>query len=54
MIRPGYKHNDRQLRPAMVGVSYPSQEPKPTASEESDEPTQDNAESDEPREGEDD
>jgi molecular chaperone GrpE len=25
VMRPGYKHNDRLLRPAMVGVSDPAQ-----------------------------
>jgi molecular chaperone GrpE len=27
VMRPGYKHNDRLLRPAMVGVSDPAGEP---------------------------
>jgi molecular chaperone GrpE len=33
VMRPGYKHNDRLLRPAMVGVSDPSGEPPAPASE---------------------
>jgi molecular chaperone GrpE len=35
VMRPGYKHNDRLLRPAMVGVSDPAQ---PAAAEAAPEP----------------
>jgi molecular chaperone GrpE len=55
VMRPGYKHNDRLLRPAMVGVSDPVQEPnpKPTAPQESDEPEPEPGQAnDEPPEGE--
>ena len=33
VMRPGYKHNDRLLRPAMVGVSDPAGEPDVQATE---------------------
>jgi molecular chaperone GrpE len=39
VMRPGYKHNDRLLRPAMVGVSdpaVPQQEPEPNESADAD------------------
>lgn len=39
VMRPGYKHNDRLLRPAMVGVSDPADpQPQPQADEQADEP----------------
>ena len=42
VLRQGYKHGDRLLRPAMVGVTDPvtSQEPPPPSSEETPEPDQ--------------
>jgi molecular chaperone GrpE len=52
VMRPGYKHNDRLLRPAMVGVSDPVAK-QPAASQESDEPEAAQANDDQP-EGEDD
>ncbi|HEY7050142.1 MAG TPA: nucleotide exchange factor GrpE [Jatrophihabitantaceae bacterium] len=40
VLRRGYKHGDRLLRPAMVGVSDPADEPEPPA-DEADQPSSD-------------